>query len=58
MNDYEFRAFLNLLMCSDPWPCDEESRVTLSDFATTEAVRRGFQDWFSAYHHFQPVVAT
>ena len=56
MNDYEYRAFLNLLMCSDPWPCDKQSERKMMDFADREAFKRGFDSWIVAYHEFEPKV--
>lgn len=53
MNPKQFRAFLDLLMCSDPWPVDDggESQKALDKFANEEAVRHGQRDWVGAYHH-------
>ena len=51
MNDKQYRAFLNLLMCSDPWPTpDAAEDETLKDFADAEAVKRGYSDWIVAFH--------
>jgi hypothetical protein len=52
MSDHEYRAFLDLLMCSDPYPSDGEGIV--KGFADIEANIRGFGDWVEAYHFFQP----
>ena len=51
MGDQAFRAFLNLLMCSDPWPIGGSDREALYDFANHEAVWRGYKDWVEAYHN-------
>ena len=53
MNDKQFRAFLDLLMCSDPWPVLEdftETQTLVKQFANKESVRRGYVDWVDAYH--------
>lgn len=52
MSREELRAFLDILMCSDPWPIKgDNSREILDAFATAEARRHGFADWLDAYHH-------
>ena len=51
MNDDQFRAFLILMMCSDPWPVDDgENQVIIENLADYEAVKRGFGCWIDAYH--------
>lgn len=52
MNREEFRCFLALLMCSDPWPVtnDPSNQITIESFADAEAQRHGFKDWIEAYH--------
>lgn len=50
MTDRQYRAFLNLLMCSDPWPLSEEDDAVLRDFADTEAAARGHATWIEAFH--------
>jgi hypothetical protein len=55
MNDMEFRAFLDLMMCSDPWPVaiDSEPFDThqqMIDVANRLALDRGYSDWIDAYH--------
>ena len=52
MKDIEYRAFLDLLMCSDPWPVNNfpHSQEILKNFAHEEAVKRGFANWIDAYH--------
>lgn len=37
MNNKEFRAFMNLLVCSDPWPVNDNSQAILDSFADKEA---------------------
>ena len=58
----EFRCFLDLLMCSDPWPMSYddlyENRNTqeiLIDYADQEARTRGYADWIAAYHQMEVV---
>lgn len=48
MEDFEFRALLDLLMCSDPYPCDGQTE--LAAFANRIAVQFGYSDWVEAYH--------
>ena len=61
MTDKELRAFLDLLMVSDPWPvCDKHgvvdlnSQVILIALADREAGKSGrdFLDWIDAHHYF------
>lgn len=55
MGDATFRAFLDLLMVSDPWPLqDEASKELLDNFADAESRARGYDWWFVAYHEFKP----
>lgn len=51
MTDEQFKIFLELLMCSDPWPMDHGHDV-MADFADDESRKRGFEDWIDAYHKF------
>ena len=54
MNDIEFRCFLDLLMCSDPWPINDEiSQNVMMNLADQESHKRRFPDWISAYHVFK-----
>lgn len=55
MDRKEFRKFLDLLMCCDPWPVenDEQSQEIILDWANNEAVRHGFSDWIAAYHKLE-----
>ncbi len=54
MNQEQFRAFLVLLMCSDPWPVEEEGHQKILDtFADEESNRHGYRDWLEAYHALQ-----
>jgi len=62
MEDQEFRCFLDLLMCSDPWPIDDvigpqdvNSQKVLDDLADRLSRERGFADWIAAYHQFEVV---
>ena len=52
MNDTEYRAFLDLMMCSDPWPIDDDGidHELLEAFADAQAKKRGFTCWIEAYH--------
>ena len=52
MRDTEFRAFLDLLMCSDPWPIpDKSSQLILSRYADKVSAQFGYADWIEAYHN-------
>jgi len=54
MDDATFRALLDLLMVSDPWPLqDSESQKLLDDFADSESRARGYDGWVVAYHKFE-----
>lgn len=61
MNDTQYRAFLDLMMCSDPWPVVDrdgsDSNAILEGLALDEARARGFDSWIVAYHEFKPVTA-
>lgn len=48
MDATEFRAFLDLLMCSDPYPCEGEEDVKHA--ANRMARERGYDGWLDAYH--------
>lgn len=55
MSDEEFRAFLDLLMASDPWPMGEgteaeQAYVVLVDLADRESRNRGYGNWIEAFH--------
>lgn len=58
MSDEEFLAFMDLLMCSDPWPIKGEDGVhaqeILNGLADGEARRRGIDNWIVAYHEAGP----
>ena len=49
MDAYEFRAFLDLLMCADPYPVDSGD-AAVKGYANQLAVDRGYTDWIDAYH--------
>lgn len=53
MDKEEYAAFLDLLMCSDPWPCGMENEKTLKDLADRKAKEMGYTDWIDAYHQIQ-----
>ena len=52
MTGDQFRAFLNLMMVSDPWPLKDVEHASLLDFADSEAAKRGYENWIEAYHKF------
>ena len=49
LTNRELRAFLDLLMYSDPRPPGVDMEV-LEQLADREAWARGFDDWIIAYH--------
>lgn len=57
LSDDEFRALLDLLMVSDPWPIDTDTgqHLLLQDLAAREWAARGHDDnsWLVAYHEHQ-----
>ena len=54
MEDLEFRYFMDLMMCSDPWPIEEHGHGVLLDLVEKEANKRGFDGWIEAYHKYDP----
>lgn len=48
----QFRAFLDLMMVSDPWPLDDQANRILMGFADDESRKRNFPEWITAYHEF------
>lgn len=54
MDDNQYLAFMDLLMCSDPWPVQGDigiyEKEVLEDLANAEARARNFDDWIVAYH--------
>ena len=57
MTDAMYRAFLDLMMCTDPWPevMSEEEHTDLIKLAEEEAANRNYPDWITAYHGFKVV---
>lgn len=57
LSDEQYRALLDLMMCSDPWPLDGESgdreHGVLVELLDAEAKRRGWDNWVVAYHEFK-----
>jgi len=51
MKNVEFRALLDLFMCSDPYPC--EGHDTIETLLEIESMHRGFRSWVDAYHGFK-----
>ncbi len=53
MSRGEFRAFLDLLMCADPYPdSNTENEEVMRRFANMHARGYGYEDWIDAYHRF------
>ena len=54
MDDITFRAFMDLLMCFDPWPVKDtgilNTQKVLVLFAEKQARKRGYEGWIDAYH--------
>lgn len=66
MSDEEFRALLDLWMCSDPWPvtdisahevrvCSDKNHALVTGLLDREATNRGYTDVVDAYHSHKPV---
>ena len=58
MNNMEYRAFLDLMMCCDPWPVATDSQAfdthqQMLDVANRLATDRGYSDWIDAYHRHE-----
>ncbi len=53
MSDEQFRALLNLYMCSDPWPASPEDQETVLDLLNEQSIDRGYLDWTEAYHEHE-----
>lgn len=53
VNDTNYRALLDLIMCSDPWPVEGENQQIIESMANEEAKRRGFDTWVDAYHQME-----
>lgn len=51
MNKVEYRALLDALMVSDPWP--DKCFEVLEAYANVMAVHLGYQDWIVAYHELK-----
>lgn len=54
MKDLEFRALLDLMMCSDPWPVDGDNQLILEKLIDNESHKRGYDGRMQAYHSFLP----
>ncbi len=50
MTRIEFRAILNLLMCSDPWPATLGDQLVITAWADKHAEKYEFTSWIDAYH--------
>lgn len=50
MDSFEYRAFLDFLMCSDPYPLDDGEEA-VKGYANRQAVELGYSDWIDAYHN-------
>lgn len=54
LSNAEFRALLNLMMASDPWPGIEEENDILLVLLGNESTARGYDNWIVAFHEFKP----
>ena len=56
MNDIEFKAMLELVMCCDPWPVEgnTENQAIIKKFVDEEATARLYSGWVEAYHDISP----
>lgn len=50
-----FRALLDWMMCSDPWPVDSDghggNQQVIEKWLDEESRKKGFTDWLEAYHN-------
>lgn len=61
MTDEEFRALLDLWMCSDPWPVmmrhsdeiDMNNQQIIEEFLNKESKLRNYDDIIEAFHDFK-----
>ena len=57
MRDTQFRDFMDLLMCSDPWPVLDGTQDSLIELADEESKKRGYENWIVAFHEFKSEAA-
>lgn len=51
MDAKEYMALLDLIMCCDPWPCDQAgNEQDVKSFANRMAVEKGYESWEDAYN--------
>lgn len=50
LNNYEFRALLDLFMASDPTPLKSDADEIVARLLYGEAQARGYDTWTIAYH--------
>ncbi len=48
--DLEFRAILDWMMCSDPWPVVGSNQSLVETWIERESIARGYSDHIDAYH--------
>ena len=48
MSDEVFRAFMGLLMCSDPWPTTSADQKVLNEYADSIAKSKRYRDCVTA----------
>jgi len=52
--DYEFKAILELMMCSDPFPLEGGSNgskyLYVTGYLNYISEQMGYKDWIDAYH--------
>ncbi|MEE8289755.1 MAG: hypothetical protein V3R25_10125 [Nitrosomonadaceae bacterium] len=55
MKNEHFRALMDLAMCSDPWPVEDdgENQEEIINMMFAEANNRGYAGWIDAYHNFE-----
>lgn len=50
LTDTQFRAMMDLMMVSDPWPLGEPEHAQIENLLIVESERRGYDSWIVAYH--------
>lgn len=52
LTDEQFRALMDLFMCSDPYPDTEANHEIVENLLDAESNALGYSDWIVAFHEF------